>query len=352
MGAVCGGLILTRFDMLAFAIVFGLIVLCVSRSLAATAAFGTVLLAMISPWLTVSLLWFGELFHSDSSFVASAVDPRTFATDWYPAAQHAATFRDEPLAWAAKVAGNLSPFVRSAAQSPGLLGSALLAAALGALFVARTDIGSATASLRAADASVRRFAVAAPAIAAPLPLYMVTGYFDERYFSLVFWYVLLALSAWTAVVWARRAGRAHVGSWAMLLALSVLFAGGCVNVARGISGSVERRFPDMQEFAQIEICLRQLGSHPGDRVLFQNDTSGARWAAVRRLPSATLPRNFTRPDISFADKGQFLANYDIRFLVGEPRVLEPIFKPFLSGPPLPCGTAVYRVSPAAGVASS
>lgn len=344
MGALCGALMLTRFDMLAFVVVFGLIVLFVSRSLAATAAFGMLFLAAVSPWMTMSWLWFGELFHSDSSFVASAIDPRTFVTDWYPPTRHRPTVGDDPVAWAAKVAGNVPPFLRNAAWSPGPFGQAALAALLAALLVRRTEVGGLISSFRTGDASVRRFVATAPAIIAPLPLYVVTGYFDARYFSLLFWYVLLALSALAAVAWLPRAGRGRMDSTAMLLALGTLLVAGCANVARGLSRPPQPGFPQLQEFARIDMCLRRLGAHNGDRILFQDDTLGARWAAVRRLPAATLPRNFTRPGISFAEKRQFLAEYDIRFLVGAPEVLEPIFKPFLHGPPLPCGAAIYRLS--------
>jgi hypothetical protein len=346
MGVICGALVLTRFDMLAFAVLFGLIVLFLSRSLGATAAFGLLFLAAVSPWMTLSWLWFGELFHSDSAFVASATDPRTFVTDWYPPARHRATLGDDPAAWAYKVAGNLPPFLRSAASSPGPLGLAAFAAALAALLARGREAGNLISSFRTADVSVRRFAAVAPAIVAPLPLYLVTGYFDARYFSLVFWYALMAVSTLAAVAWLPRAGRGGVESRTMLLALGMLLIAGCANVTRGLARAPEPGFPELREFARIGTCLRLLGAHATDRILFQDDTLGARWAAVRRLPAASLPPNFTRPGISFAEKGQFLAEHDIRFLVGVPEVLEPIFKPFLQGPPLRCGAAVYRLAPA------
>ncbi|MDB5691147.1 MAG: hypothetical protein JWO81_210 [Alphaproteobacteria bacterium] len=347
MGIICGALVLTRFDMLAFAIVFGLIVLFLSRSLGATSAFGLLFIAAVSPWVTLSWLWFGELFHSDSSFVASAIDPRTFVTDWYPPARHRATLGDDPVAWAYKVAGNVPPFLRSAMWSPGPLGQAELAAALAALLARGREVGHLISSFRTADASVRRFAAAAPAIVAPLPLYVATGYFDARYFSLVFWYALMAVSTLAAVAWLPRAGRGGVESRTMLLALGMLLVAGCANVTRGLARPPQPGFPELQEFAPIGMCLDRLGAHPTDRILFQDDTLAARWAAVRRRPAAILPLNFTRPGISFAEKGQFLAEHDIRFLVGEPEVLEPIFKPFLQGPALSCGAAVYRLAPAA-----
>jgi hypothetical protein len=346
MGVVCGALVLARFDMLAFAIAFGLIVLFLSRSLRATAAFGALFVAAVSPWVTMSWLWFGELFHSDSSFVASAIDKETFVTDWYPPARHPATLGNDPVAWAFKVAGNVPPFLRSAASSPGSLGQAELAAALAALLLRGREAANLISSFRTADASVRRFAATAPAILAPLPLYVTTGYFDARYFSLVFWYGLVAVSALAAVVWLARAGRGRVESWTKLLALGALLIAGSANVTRGLARPAEPGFPELQGFARIGTCLRQLGAHATDRVLFQDDTLGARWAAVRRRPAAILPRNFTRPGISFAEKGQFLAEHDIRFMVGQPEVLESIFKPFLQGSALPCGAAVYRLAPA------
>ena len=345
MGVICGALILTRFDMLVFAIAFGLIVFFISRSFIATAAFGILLLATISPWVTMSWLSFRELFHSDSSFVAISVDPRTFVTDWYPPANHMATVWDDPAAWAAKVTHNVPLFLRSAVSSPGPLGQLALASAAAAL-VGSGNSARLKSSFRTADPSVRRFAATAAAILAPLPLYVVTGYFDARYLSLIFWYLLLAASGSAVVGWLPRAGREIVESRMMLVALGILLIGGSANVARGLSSPPQSTFPELQKFASIGTCLRQLGAHATDRVLFEDDTLAARWAAVRRQPTAMLPRNFTRPGISYNDKGKFLAEYNVRFMVGEPEVLEPIFKPFLQDPPLSCAAAVYRVSPA------
>ena len=265
MGVLCGALILTRFDMLAFAVTFGLAVLFLSRSLGAAAAFGMLLAAVVSPWVCVSWLWYGELFHSDSSFVASAVDPRTFVTDWFPPGRHRATLGDDSTAWALKVMGNVPPFLRSAAQSPGPLGLAALAAAMAALLARARDAGSLIASLKAADPSVRRFAATAPAIVAPLPLYLVTGYFDGRYFSLVFWYALLAVFALAARAWLPRAGRARLESWTMLLASGALFVAGSANVTRALARPPQPDFPQSREFARIATCLHQLGAQAGDR---------------------------------------------------------------------------------------
>jgi hypothetical protein len=348
MGVICGALVLARFDMLAFSIVFGLSVLLMTRSLGATAAFGLLFVAAASPWVIVSWLSFGELFHSDSSFVASAIDRATFVNDWYPPAHHLLTLRDDPVAWVSKVAGNLPPFLRSAAGSPGPCGLVVLLAAFAALVLRRKEAARLIASVGTADVSVRRFAVIAAAIAAPLLLCVVTGYFDARYFSLGFWYVLMAVLTLAAFAWSLGAGGRRVEFSTMLLALGALALAGAANVPRGLARPPERGFPELQGFARIQMCLSRLGAQANDRVLFEDHTLGARWAAVRRRPAAMLPRNFTRPGLSFAEKGQFLSQQGIRFAVGAPEVLEPIFKPFMQGPALPCGPAVYRLAPGRG----
>ena len=343
MGALCGALVMTRFDMMAFAAFFGLTILLGSRSLGAAARFGVTFLAAVSPWVTVSWLRFRELFHSDSSFVASAADAQTFVTDWYPPGHAPATVASAPAAWAAKVAGNVPPFLEAVASSPGFVGLSALTVALAALVLGRSP---AVTPARPDAAGARRLAAVAPAVAAPLPVYLVTGYFDARYFSLAFWYLLLATAVSAAIAWKARVGRERVEARTMLLAIALLLIGGYADAARGLARPPEPLFPDLREFARMEACLRHMGARPSDRLLFNDNTLAARWAAVRHLPSATLPRNFTQPGLSLDDKRRFLDQYDIRFLAGDPEVLEPIFKPLLESPTAPCGMALYRLSPA------
>jgi hypothetical protein len=221
----------------------------------------------------------------------------------------------------------------------------MLVAALAAIVLRRREVASLMASFRSADPAVRRFAAAAPAVAAPLLLCVVVGYFDSRYFSLGFWYLLMSLLALAAFAWSRGADGARAASKTMLLALAALAIAAIVNVPRGFARPAEPGFPDLQEFAPIERCLSALGARPGDRVLFEDDTLAARWAAIRHRPTAMLPRNFRRPGPNLVEKGQFLTQQGIRFAVGAPEILDPIFKPFMQAPASPCGAAVYRVAP-------
>jgi hypothetical protein len=346
MGLLCGALVMARFDMLAFCVVFAIGVLLATRSLAAAAGFGLLFAAAVAPWVTVSWLWFRELLHSDSSFVASAIDPATFVDDWYPPLRHRPTLADDPAAWLSKVAGNVPPILGSAGESPGPGGLTMLFAALAALVLRRRDVAGLISSFGTADASVRRFAAVAPAVAAPLFLCVVVGYFDPRYFSLGFWYLLMVVLALAAFAWLRTADVRPGESRTMLLALGALALAGVANVPRALARPPERDFPGLREFAQIDRCLSGLGARATDRVLFEDDTLAARWAAIRRLPAAMLPRNMRRPGLSYAEKSQFLTQQGIGFAVGEPEVLEPIFKPFLRAPASPCGAVVYRLAPA------
>lgn len=349
MGFLCGALVMARFDMLAFSVVFGVSVLVLTRSFAAAAAFGLLFVAAVSPWTTVSWLWFRELLHSDSSFVASAIDPATFVNDWYPPAHHRLTVSDDPIAWASKVAGNVPPMLESAAESPGPGGLIVLFAALAALVLRRRDVTVLISSFATADASVRRFAAAAPAVAAPLLLCVVVGYFDSRYFSLGFWYVLMVLLTLATFAWFRAADPRLAESRTVLLALGALAIAAVANVPRALARPAEPDFPELREFATIENCLSRLGARPGDRVLFEDDTLAARWAAVRGLPSAMLPRNMRRPGLTFDEKSHFIAQQGIRFAVGAPDALDPIMRPLMQARASPCAVAVYRLAPTEAV---
>ncbi|WP_455206796.1 hypothetical protein [Kaarinaea lacus] len=204
LGVLAGLLCLTRFDVLLFALVLGLILLTEpvwlriardgisaagdnpqseigSKLYWAVTAYYIALFAILSPYILYSIIIFGKIWATDSSAVALSSVP-VYVTDYY--LQWPPTLFDEPAMWLNKVFQNFfSIFIKGkwiVTLFPVILAIFLIwKFPISALRGKESDHSS-IIELRQHVASICFIALA---YATTFVGYAVTGYGDKRYFS-------------------------------------------------------------------------------------------------------------------------------------------------------------------------
>lgn len=177
-GLALGLAALTRFDYLVFGLAFQLGALALDARRRARLPLALVGFAIgVTPWVGYSLMRFGKYWASDNSWVALAATP-SFVLD-YPAVPAATAVHDFG-GWLSKVMGNMIPTAR--ALRDGAIRMPLLAVT-GAWVLLRWTHWPRALRIRAGWLLMLVALSTAP--------YLLTGYADMRYFSLL----LLAATA-------------------------------------------------------------------------------------------------------------------------------------------------------------
>lgn len=170
-GLLLGLSVLFRFDFLVYALLYQAIFLVSHiKNYKAVAKMALGFAAGISPWVVYSLAHFGKPWISDNSWVAMSALP-AFVVD-YPAAPVVSALQN-PMAWLHRVLGNVTPLLKAIGNAALWMPVLLLALLATARNWLRVTI----------KAQVLLLVLVAAASTAP---YLLTGYFDARYFSLVF----------------------------------------------------------------------------------------------------------------------------------------------------------------------
>ncbi len=279
LGGVCLGLAaLTRFDYLVVSILFvlGMTLLDPSqRRNAARWVAGLVIGA--SPWIAFSLLHFGRFWASDNSWVALSASP-AFVTD-YPASAVATAF-DAPGQWLLRVFGNvpglLGALYSSMSSFPPILGLLLLVP-LAARHMILTRLAWSGLALVLAGASL-----------AP---YLLTGYFDQRYFS-----AFLLLSCYVVALSFSPDARPVMQAIMVVALLGSLLTGGA-DLGKAAWGNYQRI--QAGEFDRNAWLLEAIQKchilHPDSTLIFLSQpTFAARYGATTGMKAALLPENFAR----------------------------------------------------------
>jgi len=347
LGLLSGAAVLTRFDMLPFAFGLGVGVAALSRSAAVVGSFVTAMLISLSPWIATSLVWHNSVFASDNSGIAFSADRMAFVTDWHSPGNERRHILNHPLEWLRKVSANTVNLLRALKDSPGPWGKYLLLAITAVAAMQPKAIWLASSRLMG-SAEARQKLVAltcfAAAVLLMLPLYIVVGYFDDRYFSLSLWLAVLSFASVTAAGWKLKVGLATVER--------VILAFGGVTLAILVGTEVpsgldrERAaFPLVSEHAAMVSCISRTTPGSSSRLLVTEATLAARLSAVHGMKTSFLPRNFTYGSPREADLRIFLSTYDIAYLGGDAIKIEKIFpltlRERIAGD---CGVALYRVS--------
>lgn len=309
LGALAGLTLMNRFDaVLLPLLVAGAVLWLTHRPARALAALGASLI-VISPWIAWSLITFGTLFATDNAGTASAIDPAAYVTDWWPTAQ--ASLSDDPLAWAARVAGNALGLVRTFASlvlSPlGLGGAALVAAPLALVWLKGERPRS--------SARLRVLAGVTAALALMMAPQVLTGYFEHRYFSALFWALFLTAACWGVAQGISRHQRATIAGLAALAVGTVLAGFGAAHLAAsGLPDAREwERFDHPADVRTLQTCLKD---DPGARILvLGDDRFAARAGALGGLATMMEPRNMASGRLGIEGSRAFVAAFQVDYVL-------------------------------------
>lgn len=340
IGVLAGLAVLNRFDALllplAAALAIGWLTRSPARGLAALAAAAVTL----APWASWSLATFGTPLPTDNAGIAAALDPRAYVTDWWPTPQP--TLADDPLAWAAKVAGNAAGLLRTAA---GLLASplGLAAAALLACPAALAALNRGEPSHRARALRVLAgFAVLAGVMLAPQ---VTTGYLEHRYLALLAWSALLA-AACAGIMRGRSLHQRRIaarGAFALaaLAAVGVALAGG-LDVRRA-TATDWAEFDDPAEVRALAECLR---GEAGARILvIGDDALAARAGALGGIATMMEPRNIAEGRLDAEGARAFAARWRVsHVLLRDPARAGWMAETFASGRVPGCPLPLFRLA--------
>lgn len=272
-------------------------------------------LAAISPWLIYSWTTFGVIFATDNSGIATALDPRAFVTDWWPAPQPA--LADDPAAWAAKVMGNAGTLVWNFfALLIGPMGAALalaLAVPAGLHWLAARrphDPHGTTVQPRARMI----LAIFAAICALMMGPQVLTGYLEYRYYSALFWALFLLALCWIVARGASGHQRAAFAQIILAVALAATLPFSAYSFAKAAaSGEFDvagwSTFDAPKDVAQLRACL---ADQPDARTLvIGDDTFAARAGAQGGLATMMEPRNMAQGRLDAAGTRAFVEQWQV-----------------------------------------
>lgn len=344
LGALGGVLVMLRFDMLPFAIVLGAGLVLHTRSLRPGTAYFATLLLTIAPWIIVSREYHGVWFASDNLSVALSADPERHAANWYLPGEEPPTAFERPGAFVAKVAGNVPQLLWRMPRSVGRYGAMMM------LGVSVLLILAAVARRRALLAAFRAQGVEpnarkqlsvlmlfVAAAVAMLPAYLFSGYFADRYFSLVTWLTCLGMG-WALTIAAR-----VVVPWVALERVSLAASGillVVIMLTKGVYGA-DVTFPDVRGGQRLAVCV---SADSTSRVLALPSVLAARLSAVHGIRTSLTPANLRRHPPTAEMARAFFRTFGIAFVTGEPDSIAAIIPPAvleLAG--TDCGLVLYGV---------
>lgn len=305
IGLIAGLAALNRFDALLLPVAAALAVGWLTRSPARALASVAASAVTVAPWAAWSLATFGTPLATDNAGIAAALDPRAYVTDWWPTPQP--TLADDPLAWAAKVAGHAAGLLRT--------GAGLLASPLGLVAAAFLALPAALAALHRDGAQSARtpWPLAGFAALAGLMLaaQVATGYLEHRYFALLTWAVLLALACRGIGQGRSLHQRRIVAKGAF--ALAVLAAGGVAAgpwlAAPRASAASWAAFENPADVRALKACLEPV---PEARILvIGGDEFAARAGALGGLSTMMEPRNMAEGRLGVEGSRAFARRWQV-----------------------------------------
>lgn len=339
LGALAGLALMNRFDAVLMPVIVASAVLWLTRrtthALAALAATGLV----ISPWIAYSLATFGTVFATDNAGTALGVDPKAYVNDWWPSAQP--TIADDPLAWAARVAGNAFGFVRTFASliaSPLGLGGAIMfgAAAVQVWLAGHRPRG---------NANLWVLTGATLAAALMMTPQVLTGYLEHRYLATPVWALFLAIGCWSVAQGATRHQRAVFARLTALgIGIFVAGLGAWQMVQAGLPDArAWARFDDQSDVRALKTCVKDA---PDARILvLGDDTFAARAGAIGGLATMQAPRNMVEGRLGADDSRAFIAAWDVDYvLVKDPALARWADQTFAGVTVNGCAQPLFRVA--------
>lgn len=279
-GLLAGLATLIRFDHLVLQGLMGLVVIVRTRKALPALAFALASGCGMLPWILFSLQHFHTPWASDNSWVALA-SHKAYVTD-FPA-RAAQTLFTDPAEFAGKLLSNIREFFPA-------LATAIIKRFPGMVLLVMIIIASKRRQAGHHLRLLRKPAILCGIIIMTLLPQWLTGYFDERYFSLFLLVLALALLIQaTTLIDVIKPGLL----WLLPLAIILNGVSAAIGVSRqwhdatGVSARLTR---ENAVLAEVAACHRQ---EPTVRYFFDDDLIAQRYGANYQLPAGVLPTRFT-----------------------------------------------------------
>ena len=310
IGLVSGLAVLNRFDALPFPLIVAAMIGWQTRSPARALMALAASAAAVSPWVVYSWANFGTLFATDNAGIATALDPRAFVTDWWPAPQP--DLSDDPLAWAARVARN--------SLDLALTGAALMVSGMGLAVAAFLAVPAMLAALAGGrprgSPALRVLVVFAAAMGLMLSAQVLTGYLEARYFTASLWAAIL-----TAACWGVAQGQTNAQRMIFARAAAVIASLAVGNFAVSTLAQADLHDEHWAAFDQpanvsaLQTCVKDT---PAARILVMgDDTFAARAGAMGSLSTMMGPRNMAEGRLDAAGSRAFAVRFKVDYVLVE-----------------------------------
>lgn len=302
----------------------------------------------VSPWVIYSLTTFGVFFATDNSAVVKALDPKAYVTDWWPMAQP--MLSDDPAVWFTRIFGNLANFIQSlcsviTSRMSGVLASALTLLA-GLQYLSRYDQRN-YAREDSKNEGLKVVSLFSAIMFALLVPQILTGYFDVRYFTALFWsgfftifgrFIIRSQTLHQRTVFSRLV--CYFITSAVLVYSSVLLTKSATTGQ--LDMGLWSHFNAPSDVSTLKRCLR---SDPTGRVLVLGDNNfAARAGAVGGLRTMMEPGNMRDGRLGAGGNRSFVAFWDVGYVLVMNRVQKDFAKEGFDLAPVPgCTMMLLRV---------
>lgn len=319
LGAIAGLAVMNRFDALLLPILLWLFVAW-SRGFRISFLMLLGVFAAIASWVVYSGIHFGKPFVTDNSSVVLSLDPKAFVTDWWPVPQPG--FHDDPIAWFGKVLQRSASFGRAIADSFSTATALvpILSASTIALLAKLASFGSGRRFRSLVGARLRTHSMqAATAFTLMMLLVLfpqlITGYFDQRYFTSLVWSVG-ALLLWLVVGIGRTdtQRRTFTGIFLLFAVSACVVCMTALLTQFGRLGVAAAEFDRPADIAKIVQCL------PSDRrttdkvLVIDDDLLASRLGALGRVQAMMFPQNIRYGRLGSAGLYSFLEHWNVRYI--------------------------------------
>jgi hypothetical protein len=227
---------------------------------------------------------------------------------------------DDPAEWLLKVLGNAGQWIAT--------GVSILISPLGFAFLAAASVTGAVRLLcaKAPRSQIAQLpqhrrpilAVFAVSLVAMMVPQVLTGYLEYRYYSPVFWAVLMLVAAWLISAGVTRHQR-HVFAMVFAGVVSVWLTGFVAVQSFGAAGSGQLDSERWSEFeAPKDVAsLRQcLGDDVDARILvIGDDAFAARAGALGSLRTMMEPRNMAEGRLDETGRADFIESWQVDYLL-------------------------------------
>lgn len=347
-GLASGACVMIRFDMVPFCICVSIAILLTQRNVVTIAVFVTGLVITVSPWILSSLYFHNRIFASDSSWVALSADRNPYVTDWHPSGEQRASLFNAPKKWAIRIIYNAKNFATSIWRAPGaIVGSLIVTIALMYMAYVKDIKTSIMNSYTHENAKYfkRSGIIITLAALAMLPSYILTGYFDIRYFSLI----IICILMWLVTIPLFHAKTKRIVNIIILVFLIITPIYGTIQNLTYLDAQRNILHSPFSNTKYMDLLMKctEYAAPERRRVVFARgmESQAARVSALYSIPTSFLPNNLKAYAHDETAIAEFLDTFKIGFMIGiEPKDANTIFPSgwtLIEAPE--CGPGVHHI---------